>query len=265
MVQAARAPKIKKVAPVADVVPTDEETDEPIAVAKKTTMKNKNKKRPADRDSSDAFSDEAVVQEAAAGGKKKKQKTAPAAASNGESQKKSTAVAPGADGKPVDKDALTQEALKEIGEGIAKPDAQKGNKLFIPLDWHIRFGPALGKYRKFLNKHPEKFVAVNTGKDNGANFIIMRAGEAPAQTAKMSLDSAWKEALDNAWKAYCSTVPKADRDIQKFIAEIPGQSGAPSVPSSPKGSPSSPKSSPKAAPDAAPTRKVKKKLKATVA
>lgn len=250
---------------------SDAETDEPIAVAKKTTNKNKNKKRPADRDSSDAFSDEAVVQEAAVVGKKKKMKKtsttvveASAAASKGESQKKGKAIGPGADGKPVDKDALAKEALKEIGEGISKPDAQKGNKLFIPRDWHIRFGPELGKYRKFLSKHPEKFVAVNTGKDNGSNFIIMRADEAPVQTAKIGLDDAWKRALDDAWKAYCTSVPKGDRDIQKFIAEIPGQRATPSIPSSPKSSPSSPKNSPKAAPDAAPTRKVKKKLKTTV-
>lgn len=217
-------------------------------------------KRPAE-------AEEPVVEEVVEEKRPKKKKKvaaeaeeAPAAAAKG-GKKQSKSVAPGADGAPVDKVALEQDALKEIEEGIAKPNSQKDGKAFIPKDWHIRFGPVLGKYRKFLNKHADKYVAVDT--ENG-KFTVMRAGEAPVQTPRLP----WKKALETAWKAYCIAVPRDDRDVKKFIHEIPGQKGTSGSPSSPKSSPSSPKSSPKAAPDASPTDKVtlkvKKKLKKKV-
>lgn len=232
--------------------------------------RNLNKKRPADRDSSDADADEPETLPA--------KSKAPLVDAKPVKDGKKSASSAASDGKaaPVDREALIEEALKVVDDGISKPDAQIGGRGFVPRDWHLRFAPELGKYRKFLNKHPEKFVVVDT--ENG-NFVVKRAGEAVPSTR-----SGWIKVLETAWKAYCAAVPKDERDVSNFIAAIPGQSKnkerPPSSPrSSPKSSPKaapatapasgksvspklSPKSNPKAAPEAAPAlRKVKKKLK----
>jgi len=214
------------------------------AIVKKN--KNKNKRRPADRDSSDIEAEEPEVEEPTPA-KAKSQKA-----------KASTAAGPAPGAEPVDKEALTQEAFKVIEEGISQPDAQKGNKAFIPKDWHICFAAHLGKYRKFLNKHPSKYVVVDT--DNG-NFVVKRAAEVP-QAALEQKKTLWVASLESAWKDFCMAYPKSERDVQKFIAKIPGQTKDAPSKSSPKLSPKqSPKMSPRSSPVAEPVKKLKLKKK----
>jgi hypothetical protein len=247
-------------------------------------MKNKKKRRPADRDSSDAEADkeQAVpsnppsVEPKSVPAKTSKKAAKRAAADDAAPAAKKAKVEKAVKEEKIekseapvsekDKEALIKEAVSIIEEGIAKPDAQKGGKAFIPVNWSSKFKNALGKYRKFINSRGE-FVAIDT---DGGNFVVKRASDAAGEVAPAG-SGKWKKLLYSAWIGYCEAVPKAERDFQKFIAEIP-QKGKSSK-GQPEGSPktkaqSSPKVQPKADPiDAVPAEpkvasKLKKKKKA---
>jgi|Transcript_108202 hypothetical protein len=218
----------------------------------------KKKRRPADRDSSDAEADDSPALpvkseppsvEAKPVHTAKKAKRGLASEDHGSPAAKKAKVMKAskevsekpAEAKVVSEDvkiAIEKEALKIIEDGISQPDAQKDGKAFIPREWHAKFKNVLGKYRKFVETSG-KYVAVDTA---GGNFVVKRIGDAGVREA-LPPDGKWKRLLNSAWIAYCEAVPKENRDLQKFMDEVPGQKPKMN-PSSPKISPSSPKISP---------------------
>jgi hypothetical protein len=249
------------------------------------TKKLKKKRRPADRDSSDGEAEPAEPAEPVPIAMKKKRaksdvedapeakkakvqeetKVAPEAKkakgqkTEAAKEEKKDANKDGADKvSDAEKEALTKEALAAIEKGLSEKDAQKGGKAFIPTTWASKFKTVLGKYRKFINAQ-HGYVAIDT---EGGNFVVKRASEVGDEASPTN--GKWKKLLYNAWIGYCEAVPKAERDFQKFISEIPGRGTKSSPEASTKSkSTSSPQVSPKADPKAAPapTLKAKKKLK----
>merc|ERR1711920_924829 len=104
------------------------------------------------------------------GGKAKEQKSeSSAGAAASETKQVSTA----------DRERLVKEAVADILKGIADPETQKNGGPFVPLGWHTKYAPALGKYKKFVVSQTDTLGIVEQA--NGA-FRIVRAADAPPST-----------------------------------------------------------------------------------
>mmetsp|Transcript_20069 Transcript_20069/g.43792 ORF Transcript_20069/g.43792 Transcript_20069/m.43792 type:complete len:252 (-) Transcript_20069:209-964(-) len=156
----------------------------------------------------------AAKEDAKADGAAKKAKVAPAAKEDAK-PKAETKAAPISLDKPSKGEVarLTEEAIAAILENIQKPECQKDGKAFIPDDWGSKYKNALGKYRKFLERHPDKFTVCDTG---AFDYVVKVATEG-------AVPQRWQKELVKAWRLYCEATKESSRDIDEFIKAIPGK------------------------------------------
>uniref|UniRef100_A0A7S1MQ39 Uncharacterized protein n=1 Tax=Alexandrium catenella TaxID=2925 RepID=A0A7S1MQ39_ALECA len=120
---------------------------------------------------------------------------------------------------PEEKAKQTAAALKEIFGGIAKPDSQRGNSFFIPDTWHIRYKPALGPYKRFLESQKDKLTIHEFG--NGGWLVTKAGDKAPEQKEARTKEEQWKKQLNSAWNTYCGVTPAHERSVQNFTSVLP--------------------------------------------
>lgn len=143
------------------------------------------------------------------------------------------------------KSKLTKECLEEILAGIAK-DEQKGAP-FVPKEYHSKYKPALGPYKKFVESHPDKIAIA----EEERHWIVVKAGDKRA--GQKSTGHKWKTLLEAAWSNYCQVTDKADRTPEAFLAQITEAQARQAAKQAKRGeAKASPKASPKAAPTASP-------------
>lgn len=131
---------------------------------------------------------------------------------------KGKGAAPDKGGGTQDKDQLAQEAIKNILEGIKQSDVQKKGQTFIPADWHTKYKSALGAYRKFLTKHPDKLRIQDMER---GGFIVCSADDPSAPPPAQAKAWSWKKELDKAWSMYCDATAKEERNVANFISALP--------------------------------------------
>eukprot|EP00747_Dinoflagellata_sp_TGD_P166045 gnl/TRDRNA2_/TRDRNA2_188245_c0_seq1.p2 gnl/TRDRNA2_/TRDRNA2_188245_c0~~gnl/TRDRNA2_/TRDRNA2_188245_c0_seq1.p2 ORF type:complete len:223 (+),score=58.55 gnl/TRDRNA2_/TRDRNA2_188245_c0_seq1:24-671(+) len=126
---------------------------------------------------------------------------------------------------PPERAKLIEEALDSIKAGIAEPDAQRNGDTFIPADWHTKYKPVLGHYRKFCKAQSDVLKIVED--DTGRYVIRLANADADSQALKPHVPktakgtSSWQEDLVKAWETYCRVVPKGERKFSIFINALP--------------------------------------------
>lgn len=122
-----------------------------------------------------------------------------------------------------------QQAIKDILHSIASKDFQG-----MPKDWHKKYKPTLGAFKKFVSQHPDTFT-IHEGRDG--NFAVTKLGgkynplpeklkENAKNTKSAKNAKKWKELLHSAWHAYCQATAKHEVSVDTFIGAL-SQTDAP--------------------------------------
>lgn len=117
---------------------------------------------------------------------------------------------------PEDRAKLVKEAIAEILAGISEPHAQT-LCTFVPPEWHSKYRPVLGQYRRFCLRHSDTFEVV---KREAEGYIIIKSGTEPPATRSRKSPLNWKFQLQGAWSSYCEAIGRHARNIDEFRAAL---------------------------------------------
>lgn len=112
------------------------------------------------------------------------------------------------------KQALLEKVLKEIEAGIESTNTDLN--AFSPENWAKRYKPIFGRYKKFLQQYPDKFLVYEMA--NGDYILRKQGDEAPSLP---NTTSAWGSMVSKAWRLFCLHYPKSGRNFRWFIDALP--------------------------------------------
>ncbi|CAL1133242.1 unnamed protein product [Cladocopium goreaui] len=117
---------------------------------------------------------------------------------------------------------------RQAAEAILQAIDEEGVLLECLPSWHRRFKPKLGRFRKFLQTHPELFHITDIP---GDCFVVCRANRTPPSFA-LKDRRRWRTALKRAWFRYCKeeTMPNLEefkRHLPVEALELGGQTAVP--------------------------------------
>lgn len=90
-----------------------------------------------------------------------------------------------------EQEALAKEAISLIIKGISAPGVTQVQSAFIPDVWAKTYKTKLGKYRRFIEKHPDLFKIVSS-KEKPNNFVIKNAKDASSDANKLVVSASPK-------------------------------------------------------------------------
>lgn len=113
----------------------------------------------------------------------------------------------------ADREKATQKAIAAIKQGLKdNPKAQDDGTPFLLAGWSKDFKPALGSYRKFVERS-SAFV-VQQGEKDHKYTIRIQDGKAPVQAASKK---EWELRLSQSWKSYIQGVQQEARNPKDFV------------------------------------------------
>eukprot|EP00811_Abedinium_folium_P001717 NODE_11575_length_1277_cov_5.035652.p1 GENE.NODE_11575_length_1277_cov_5.035652~~NODE_11575_length_1277_cov_5.035652.p1 ORF type:complete len:285 (+),score=97.43 NODE_11575_length_1277_cov_5.035652:89-943(+) len=114
---------------------------------------------------------------------------------------------------------LEAKAIKEMLIGLAKEDSDNPSvQVFIPKNWSTRFKPELGAYKRFAQKHPDKFIVETLG---SGDFTLKLQKGVAVKGSPSATQVPWQNHLLKAWHLYNQLYPRSKRDFREFIAALP--------------------------------------------
>jgi len=101
-------------------------------------------------------------------------------------------------------------AMIEISQGVAKG---------CLYDWHAKYKPALGSYKKFVLSRSGEFSVTDI--DGDGNFVVTKSGVKPPEGFMAGRGTrCWQRHATLAWNKYCEVTPAETRSLEASFLTI---------------------------------------------